>query len=364
MGIQLFFPQIHSSNSNSLFFKNLFIVINMSVEKGINLQEIERTGFYDVDIDPSLDLFAEIEKLKKEKNAILLAHYYQEPDIQDVADYIGDSLGLAQKAEATDAEIIVFAGVHFMAETAKILNPEKKVLLPDLKAGCSLSDSCPPALFRKFKETHPDHLVISYINCSAGIKALSDIICTSSNAKAIVESLPKDQKIIFAPDKNLGGYINKTTGRDMLLWNGACMVHEIFSLQKITKLKERHPEAKLIAHPECEDAVLRIADFIGSTTQLLKYTQTDSSSSYIVATETGILHQMQKAAPGKTFIPAPPDNACACNDCPHMKLNTLEKLYLCMKYEVPEITMEESLRLAAKKPIDRMLELSRKFGLV
>lgn len=336
----------------------------MLVDLGIDLDKVNRTGFYDIDVDPSLDLFAEIEKLKQEKNAIVLAHYYQEPDIQDVADYIGDSLGLAQKAEATDASMIVFAGVHFMAETAKILNPNKKVLLPDLKAGCSLSDSCPPPLFKKFKEAHPDHLVISYINCSAGIKALSDIICTSSNAKAIVDSLPREQKIIFAPDKNLGAYINKTSGRDMLLWNGACMVHEIFSLQKITKLKERHPEAKLIAHPECEDAVLRIADYIGSTTQLLKYTQTDKSSSYIVATETGILHQMQKNAPSKTFIPAPPDNACACNDCPHMKLNTLEKLYLCMKYEVPEIIMDEELRLQAKKPIDRMLELSRQFGLV
>src|SRR5471030_2031505 len=235
------------------------------------LAEINVKGFVDEEIDPSLDLFAEIEKLKKEKNAVILAHYYQEPDIQDIADYIGDSLGLAQKAQATDADVIVFAGVHFMAETAKILNPNKKVLLPDLKAGCSLSDSCPPPVFKAFKDKHPDHLVISYINCSAGIKALSDIICTSSNAQLIVESLPVDQKIIFAPDKNLGGYINKKTGRNMVLWNGACMVHEIFSLEKITKLKIRHPEAKLIAHPECEEPILRIADFIGSTTQLLKY---------------------------------------------------------------------------------------------
>jgi len=325
-----------------------------------NLNEV---GFLDVAIDPTLDLFEEIEKLKKEKKAIVLAHYYQEPDIQDVADYIGDSLGLAQKAASTDAEIIVFAGVHFMAETAKILNPHKKILLPDLRAGCSLSDSCPPPMFKAFKEKHPDHLVISYINCSAGIKALSDIICTSSNAQLIVESLPGDQKIIFAPDKNLGGYINKKTGRDMLLWNGACMVHEIFSLQKITKLKERHPLAKLIAHPECEDVLLQHADFIGSTTQLLKYAETDSAGTYIVATEAGILHQMQKNAPNKTFIAAPPDNLCACNDCPHMKLNTLEKLYLCMKYELPEITMEEDLRLAAKYPIDRMLQLSAQLGL-
>lgn len=324
---------------------------------------LEQRGFLDLEIDPTLDLFKEIERLKKEKNAILLAHYYQEPDIQDVADYIGDSLGLAQEAERTDADIIVFAGVHFMAETAKILNPEKKVLLPDLNAGCSLSDSCPPPLFKAFKDKHPDHIVISYINCSAGIKALSDIICTSSNAQLIVESLPKDQKIIFAPDKNLGGYINKKTGRDMVLWNGACMVHEIFSLEKITKLKERHKEAKIIAHPECEEQVLRVADFIGSTSQLLSYTQKDEATSFIVATETGILHQMEKLSPDKTFIPAPPNNACACNDCPHMKLNTLEKLYLCMKYELPEIKMDEQLRLQAKKPIDEMLRLSKELGL-
>lgn len=320
-------------------------------------------GFLDKKIDPSLDLFEEIKKLKKEKNAVVLAHYYQEPDIQDIADYIGDSLGLAQQAEKTDAAMIVFAGVHFMAETAKILNPDKKVLLPDLKAGCSLSDSCPPPLFKRFKEQHPDHLVISYINCSAGIKALSDIICTSSNAKQIVDSLPADQKIIFAPDKNLGSYINKKSGRTMVLWNGACMVHELFALERIVKLKQRHPEAKFIAHPECEEAVLREADFIGSTTQLLKYTQEDSSMSFIVGTETGILHQMQLRSPHKTFIPAPPDNACACNDCPHMKLNTLEKLYLCMKYEEPEITMESDLLEAAKKPIIRMLEISKQLGL-
>lgn len=326
-------------------------------------ENIARAGFLDVDVDPSLDLFGEIERLKKEKNAIVLAHYYQEPDIQDVADYIGDSLGLAQKAEKTDADIIVFAGVHFMAETAKILNPNKKVLLPDLKAGCSLADSAPPELFRQFKAKHPNHLVISYINCTADIKALSDIICTSSNAEKIVESVPVDQPIIFAPDKNLGSYLIKKTGRDMVLWNGACMVHEIFSLEKITRLKIRHPEAKIIAHPECEDPILRIADYIGSTTGLLKYTQDDDAKEYIVATETGILHQMQKARPDKTFIPAPPDNSCACNDCPHMKLNTLEKLYLCMEYELPEITMDEKLRVAARKPIERMLEISARYGL-
>jgi quinolinate synthase len=333
--------------------------------KDINIakSEIEKTGFLDLDIDVSIDLFAEIETLKKEKNAIVLAHYYQEPDIQDVADFIGDSLGLAQAAEKTTADIIVFAGVHFMAETAKILNPTKKVLLPDLNAGCSLSDSAPPALFKLFRDKYPDHIVITYVNCSAGMKALSDIICTSSNAQKIIESLPKDQKIIFAPDKNLGAYLNKVTGRNMLLWNGSCMVHEIFSLEKITKLKIRHPKAKVIAHPECEDAVLAVADYIGSTTGLLKYSEKSEATEFIVVTETGILHQMQKNSPNKTFIPAPPNNSCACNDCPHMKLNTLEKLYLCMEYELPEITMDEALRTAALKPIQRMLEISKQYGL-
>ena len=326
-------------------------------------QEVEKKGFLDVEIDPTLDIFSEIERLKKEKNAVILAHYYQEPDIQDVADYIGDSLGLAQQAEKTNADMIVFAGVHFMAETAKILNPTKKVVIPDLKAGCSLSDSCPPPLFKKFKDEHPEHVVVSYINCSAGIKALSDVICTSSNAKVVVESFPREQPIIFAPDKNLGAYINKKTGRNMLLWNGACMVHEIFSLEKITKLKVRHPNAKVIAHPECEEPVLRVADFIGSTTGLLKYTLQDDAKEFIVATESGIIHQMVKSSPHKTFIPAPPNNNCACNDCPHMKLNTLEKLYLAMEYETPEIIMEEEIRIAAKKPIDRMLEISAKAGL-
>ncbi len=327
------------------------------------IQELDGNGFLDIAVDPQVDLFAEIKRLKKEKNAVVLAHYYQEADIQDIADYIGDSLGLAQEAKKTDADMIVFAGVHFMAETAKILNPTKKVLIPDFKAGCSLSDSCPPPLFKKFKEEHPDHVVVSYINCSAGIKALSDVIVTSSNAKAIVDSYDKDQKIIFAPDRNLGAYLNKVTGRDMLLWNGACMVHEIFSLEKITKLKMQHPDAKVIAHPECEEPVLKVADFIGSTTGLLKFTQKDDSLKYIVATETGILHQMEKASPFKTFIPAPPDNSCACNDCPHMKRNTLEKVYLCMEYELPEITMDEELRLGAKKSIDRMLEISSRAGL-
>lgn len=324
---------------------------------------VSEKGWLNLPPDPTLDLFAEINRLKKEKKMILLAHYYQDADIQDAADFIGDSLGLAQQAEKTDAEIIVFAGVHFMAETAKILNPHKKVLLPDLRAGCSLADSCPPDAFAAFKVQHPDHIVISYINCTADIKALSDIICTSSNAEQIVNSLPAEQKIIFAPDRNLGAYLNKKTGRNMVLWNGACMVHEIFSLEKIARLKQQHPEAKFIAHPECEAAVLELADFIGSTTALLNFTKKDSSTSYIVGTETGILHQMEKSSPGKTFIPAPPNNSCACNDCPHMKLNTLEKLYVCMQYELPEITMSPELIEKSAKPINRMLELSAQFGL-
>ncbi len=326
-------------------------------------EKLPAKGFLDIEIDASINLFHEIELLKKQKNAVVLAHYYQEPDIQDIADYIGDSLGLAQQAAKTKADIIVFAGVHFMAETAKILNPNKKVVLPDLHAGCSLADSAPADAFSAFKKLHANHVVISYINCTADIKAMSDIICTSSNAEKIIESIPKNQSIIFAPDKNLGAWLNKKTGRNMLLWNGACMVHEIFSQQKIAKLKMRHPHAKVIAHPECEEPVLQQADFIGSTTQLLKFVVNDASNEFIVATETGILHQMQKDAPQKTFIPAPPDNMCACNDCPHMKLNTLEKVYLCMKYEAPEILMEETIRAAALKPIERMLELSKAAGL-
>lgn len=335
-------------------------VINIDPEKKL---QVTRRGFLDIAVDPDIDLFKEIKRLKKEKNAVLLAHYYQDADIQDVADFIGDSLGLAQEAARTKADIIVFAGVHFMAETAKILNPDKKVLLPDLNAGCSLADSAPAPLFRVFKDKYPEHIVISYINCSAEIKALSDIICTSSNAQKIIESLPANQKIIFAPDKNLGAYLIKKTGRDMVLWNGACMVHEIFSQQKIMNLRARHPNAKFIAHPECEEPVLRMADFIGSTTALLKFTQKDPAKEFIVGTESGILHQMQLASPDKIFIPAPPETNCACNDCPHMKLNTLEKLYLCMEYEVPEILMEEHLLNAARKPIERMLEISRQYGL-
>jgi quinolinate synthase len=305
-----------------------------------------------------LDLFKEILELKKEKNAVILAHYYQNPDIQDVADFLGDSLGLSQAAASTNADIIVFAGVHFMAETAKILSPSKKVLLPDLNAGCSLADSCQPDDFESFIKMHKDHLVISYINCSAEIKALTDIVCTSSNAVAIVNSLPKSQKIIFAPDKNLGAYINKITNRDMVLWDGSCMVHEVFSIQKLALLKLQNPNAKIIAHPECEEPILKLADFIGSTTALLKFTKDSEANEFIVLTEIGILHAMQKNSPHKVFIPAPPNNQCACNSCPHMKLNTLEKLYDCLKNETPEIVLDENIRLKAEKSIKTMLQLS------
>ncbi len=326
-------------------------------------KHLDKKGYLDLEVDPTLDLFEEIEKLKKEKNAIILAHYYQESDIQDIADYIGDSLGLSQKAAKTEADMIVFAGVHFMAETAKMLSPDKKVLLPDLKAGCSLADSCPPPLFRKFKEMYPDHVVVSYINCTAELKTLTDICCTSTNAVHIINSIPKDKEIIFAPDINLGRYLEKKTGRKMVLWNGSCMVHEIFSAEKITKLMMRHPEAKLIAHPECESHILEKADFIASTTGLLNYTKQSDASEFIVATEAGIIHQMQKASPDKTFIPAPPNNTCACNECPHMRRNTLEKLYLCMKYELPEIILPEWIIEQGVASIDRMLEISAKAGL-
>ena len=304
------------------------------------------------------DLFAAIQVLKQELNAIVLAHYYQDPDIQDVADYIGDSLGLSRQAAETDAEVIVFAGVHFMAETAKILNPTKQVLLPDLNAGCSLADSCPPDAFAQFKAAHPNHLVVSYINCTAEIKAMSDIICTSSNAVRIIEQLPKDQPIIFAPDRNLGRYVMAQTGREMLLWQGSCMVHETFSEKKILQLQIQHPTAAVIAHPECEPAVLRHANYIGSTTALLTYCQQSPQQTFIVATEPGIIHQMQKAAPSKQFIPAPPMNSCACNECPHMRLNTLEKLFLAMRDRRPEITLPEGIRVAALRPIQRMLAMS------
>lgn len=324
---------------------------------------LNKNGFLDLEIDPSLDLFEEIKKLKKEKNMVLLAHYYQDSEIQDLADYIGDSLGLAQQAASTKAYIIVFAGVHFMAETAKMLNPDKKVLLPDLKAGCSLADSCPAPVFARFKEKYPDHVVVSYINCTADLKVLTDVCCTSTNARQIIDSIPAEQPIIFAPDKNLGAYLKKESGRDMVLWDGACMVHEIFSKEKIVKLKERHPDALLIAHPECEAHILEIADYIGSTTALLNYSIKSPAKEFIVATEAGILHQMEKACPDKTFIPAPPNNNCACNECPHMKRNTLEKLYLCMKYELPEIHLSKEVIEKGRVCIDRMLDISAKAGL-
>ena len=304
------------------------------------------------------DLFGAIESLKKEMNAVILAHYYQEADIQDIADYLGDSLGLAQQAAQTDADVIVFAGVHFMAETAKILNPKKLVLLPDLDAGCSLADSCPPDRFADFKRQNPDHLVISYINCTAEIKAMSDIICTSSNAVKIVNQLPKDQPIIFAPDRNLGRYVMEQTGRDMLLWQGSCMVHEIFSEKKLIDLMIQYPNAEVIAHPECEPPLLKHAHYIASTTGLLQYSRNCNCESFIVLTESGIIHQMEKTSPHKHFIPAPPTTNCACNECPYMRLNTLEKLYLAMLHKTPEITMPEATRIAALKPMQRMLDMS------
>jgi quinolinate synthase len=324
----------------------------------LDVLDIETVGFVDVPVEPSLDLHEEIDRLRREKNAVILAHYYQESDIQDLADYIGDSLGLSRRAAETDADIIVFAGVHFMAETAKILNPQRKVLLPDLNAGCSLADSCPAEAFADFRQRHPDHIVISYINCTAETKALSDIICTSSNAEHIIRQIPEDQPIIFAPDKNLGAYLSKVTGRDMVLWDGTCIVHEVFSEQEIVRLKVRNPEAAILAHPECPEAVLRHADYIGSTTGIRKFARESELETFIVATEEGILHQMRKDSPEKTFISAPPDNGCACNQCPHMRLNTIEKLYLCLEYEAPELVMDEELRLKALRPIERMLEMS------
>jgi quinolinate synthase len=308
---------------------------------------------------PPLDLQQEIFRLKKERNAVILAHFYQESEIQDLADFVEDSLGLARRAQETKADVIAFAGVHFMAETAKIMNPKKKVVVPDLDAGCSLAESCPPDQFAAFKKQHPDHLVISYINCTAAIKAMSDIICTSSNAEKIVSQIPKNQPILFAPDRNLGAWLIKKTGRPMVLWNGTCMVHEIFSEKRIVQLKERYPRADVIAHPECEEHVLRHARFVGSTSKLLRYVQESPIEEFIVVTEVGILHQMEKIAPGKKLIPAPPeDEKCACNECPHMKKNTMEKLYLCLKNLQPEITMPEELRLAALRPLQRMFEMT------
>lgn len=325
------------------------------------MNDIKNKGFLDIKINAKIDVLKEIAKFKQEKNAIILAHYYQIPEIQDIADFVGDSLQLSQKAADNNADIILFAGVHFMAEIAKILSPKKKVLIPDMKAGCSLADSIPVEEFIKFKQNYPEHIVISYVNTSAEIKALSDITCTSSNAVKIVESFPKEQKIIFTPDKNLGNYINSLTGRNMIIWDGACHVHEQFSLEKILEIKKVNPDAKIIAHPECQKPILLVSDFIGSTAALLKFTITDNSNKYIVATESGILHQMQKSNPNKVFIAAPPlDSTCGCNDCNFMKLNTLNKIYIALKYERPEIILSEDLIKRAIIPIKRMLELSEK----
>ena len=323
-------------------------------------QMLEEKGFIDEPIDPTIKLTEEINRLKKEKNAVILSHFYVEGELQDIADYVGDSLGLAQAAAKTDADLIVFVGVHFMAETAKIINPGKKVILPDLKAGCSLAESAPAEDFAAFKAQYPGHKVITYVNATAALKTMSDIVCTSANAKKIVESYPEDEKLIFGPDKNLGNYINSITGRNMVLWDGACMVHEQYSVEKIIELMDQHPDAEFIAHPECEKPVLLLAKHIGSTTSLLKYVQKSDAKKFIVATESGILHQMKKECPGKIFIPAPSvDSTCGCNDCTYMKLNSLKKLYVCLKHEQPEVTLPEDVIKKAQVPIQRMLEISR-----
>ena len=325
-------------------------------------EKIQQAGYLEIDTPNDTDFAAEIKKLKKEKNAVILAHYYQEPAIQDIADFVGDSLQLSYKAAEVDADLIVFAGVHFMAETAKILNPNKKVVLPDLNAGCSLADSCPADALQAFKDKHPNHIVITYVNTSAEVKAISDLCCTSSNAKKIVDSVPLDQPIIFAPDKNLGAWIQKETGREMLLWDGACIVHEAFSIDKLINTHKAHPKAKIIAHPESEDHILKTASYIGSTSGLINYAKNNPAEEFIVATEAGILHEMQKEVPNKELIPAPAheDNTCACSECPYMKMNTMEKLYLCMKYELPEISVSEEIQKKALIPIQRMLEISAK----
>jgi quinolinate synthase len=322
--------------------------------------ELNKVGYLEIDVPKDIDFASEILKLKKEKNAIILAHYYQEPEIQDIADFVGDSLQLSYKAAEADADLIVFAGVHFMAETAKILSPNKKVVLPDLNAGCSLSEACEAKDLQAFKDEHPDHLVVTYVNTSADVKAISDLCCTSSNAKKIVNSIPLDQPIIFAPDKNLGAWIQKETGRDMLLWEGACIVHEAFSIDKLINTHKAHPKAKIIAHPESEDHILKTAEYIGSTSGLINYVKTNPSNEFIVATEAGILHEMQKEVPDKELIPAPSheNNTCACSECPYMKMNTMEKLYLCMKYELPEIHVTKEIQKKALIPIQRMLDIS------
>ena len=330
----------------------------------VDKSEMEKKGFIDIDVDKSMDIVEEINKMRRQKNAVILAHFYQEGEIQDIADFVGDSLGLSQQAAATKADIILFAGVHFMAETAKILAPDKKVLIPDLQAGCSLADSCPPDDFAEFKKKYSDHTVISYVNTTAEIKALTDIVCTSTNALQIVQSLPETEKIIFAPDRNLGNYIRSMTGREMVIWDGACHVHEEFSLERMLELKKENPDAQIIAHPECEKHILIVADHIGSTSSLLNYTIRDKGKKYIVATESGILHSMRKANPDKTFIPAPPkDSTCACNDCKYMKLISLKKIYNTLKYELPEITLEQDLMDQARGSITRMLEISDRLHL-
>lgn len=321
--------------------------------------QLKNNGFIDEEIPVGLNLVDEINRMKKEKNAVILGHYYITPELQDISDFVGDSLALAQEAARTQAELIVFVGVHFMAETAKIINPLKKVILPDLKAGCSLAESAPIDAFREFKKKYPNHKVISYINCTADLKTETDIVCTSTNAVKIVESFPKDELLIFGPDKNLGNYINSLTGRNMVLWDGACMVHEKYSVEKIASLMGEHPDAEMIAHPECEKPVLLLASHIGSTASLLKYVQLSGSQKFIVATESGILHQMKKACPGKVFIPAPSvDSTCGCNDCSYMKLNSLRKLYLCMKHELPEVELSAEVIEKARRPIEKMLQLS------
>ncbi len=330
------------------------------MEQGKIRQMLEEKGYIEERISSNIDLVEEILRLKKEKNAVILGHYYITPELQDISDFLGDSLGLSQEAQKTDADIIVFLGVHFMAETAKIINPGKKVVIPDLNAGCSLAESAPADQFARFKAQYPDHKVISYINCTAAIKTLSDIVCTSANAEKIVNSFSKKQKLIFAPDKNLGNYMNSKTGREMLLWDGACEVHEKYSLEKIIKLMDEHTDAEFIAHPECEKPVLMIANYIGSTTALLNYIEKSDCQKFIVATESGILHQMKKICPDKMFIPAPSvDSTCGCNDCAYMKLNTLEKLYTALKYEQPEVTLSPEVIEKAKTPILRMLEISK-----
>ena len=347
---------------NSTFAKRLYVAV-------YNMQEImvkdewRSKGYIDEPIPEGVDLNSEIRRLCKEKNAVIMAHYYTRNEIQDVADFVGDSLALAQQAAKTDADIIVMCGVHFMAETNKILCPDKLVLLPDLNAGCSLADSCPAEELAKYKQEHPDYKVVAYVNTSAAVKALTDVVVTSSNAREVVESFPKDEKIIFAPDKNLGNYLNAITNRSMMLWNGGCHVHEEFSIEKIVELKSTYPDAKILAHPECKSGVLALAHYVGSTAAILTYAQNDECDTFIVATESGILHEMQKRCPNKRFIPVPPQTGtCACNECNYMRLNTLEKLYNCLRYEWPNVELDGELRERAKLPIERMLEISAAIG--